>query len=180
MATSQNINTPLRTADTVPSTTTLSADPTPTQAARVSKRETRILRELAAREIDPDSPEAHRYRDRFLGPGTEANVALAEVALLENRSWTLIHEAIFDLNDSVMYKRLVDQQYFSQNDDSMDSYVSHGTWSVLELHARLFLAGMIAERSARSRRKRQAKQAAHVKAVRTGVEELLDLEEELP
>ncbi len=59
---------------------------TETVKAVLSKRDRRINAELEAMSIPLDSPEAHNRRDRFLGTATAANVALAEVALLETRS----------------------------------------------------------------------------------------------
>ncbi len=155
---------------------------TETVKAVLSKRDRRINAELEAMSIPLDSPEAHKRRDRFLGTATAANVALAEVALLETRSDTLINDAVMDLDQAVMYRRLVDQQFYAQDDDpaSLNCMVTSGPWGLVEMHARLFVAGMIAERADRRRRQRQKRQAKHILQVQGGTEGPSGFEEDLP
>ncbi len=108
-------------------------------------RERKLLSEMAKRSIDPSSSEGERFRDRFLWTGTEENAALAELAVIENRDRSIVTAASRGLEASVMYKRLTDQQYRDQGKVNADPD------TFLILHARLYVAGTMAER-ARQRR----------------------------
>ncbi len=128
--------------------------------------------------ITPEQKLAKRF---FFKSGTAANVALAETSLLANRDESLFIETINELDASAMYKLLIDEQYENQDDNSMDDLVNTTNYSILELHARLFIAGRIAERADQRRLRRQNKFAAHVLRVQLGQEVLpTDLKEVLP
>ena len=153
----------------------------PVPSRRLSQREQRIRGELADRGIALDSPEAKHYRNRFLWSGTTANAALAEVALLENRSPTLILEAIGDLDGAVMFKRVTDEWYHTQkNRTGPDIVAGIANFGMVEMCARLYVAGMIAERAERRRRTRQRQSMdERAQIVSHGVA-ADDLEERLP
>ena len=91
-------------------------------------------------------------RDLFLWPGTAANAALAELALLEREGRTrLVARAISGLEASVMYRQLDDESYRTQ-DLVLSRFISANFPGVLR-DARLFAAGQLAERRRRKRRR---------------------------
>ncbi len=112
-----------------------------------------MQRGMEARGIAPGTVKAETFRDRFRWTGTEENAALASLALLEVSDESLIIQAALGLEASAMYKRLSDQQYRSQDQRKTNVLIDSFLW----MHARLFVAGRLAEREARRRRNQKRK-----------------------
>lgn len=147
------------------------------QTPRVPGYERAMRAKMKRAGVDPDGPDAVAFRNRFTWTGTAENVAIAQVALLENRDPSEISSAYAGLERSAMYKRLVDQQYREQN--TSDQTVGPDSW--VWLHAQLFVAGRIAERADRRRWRSLRKKAHERQNVIAGVkDDLEDLLEPLP
>jgi hypothetical protein len=104
----------------------------------------------------PDSIDEALRRDLFLWPGTAENIALAELANIERQGDKgIVTEAMRGLEASVMYQRLSDESYRTQDADSSKNH------SQVLMHARLFAAGRLAERRERFERRERKRKAAH-------------------
>ena len=107
------------------------------------------------------------------------NVALSMVSLLETRDEGLILDQLSALDLSPMYKRLSDEAYHTQDQNTFDGDILKNSY--LRKDARLILAGMIMERNARRRRKQRAAIVARVKEARSGLwEDPSHFNEDLP
>lgn len=100
----------------------------------------------------PRSEDEALRRDLFCWPGTQENAALAELAALERDGFDgMVASAARGLEASVMYERLSDESYRTQ-DEAESRFISRNHPTLL-MHARLFAAGRLAERLDRRRRK---------------------------
>ncbi len=151
---------------------------------RAKQKDRRARKDLKRRYLKPGDDGERLFRNRFLRNGSGVTVALAMTAELENRQSEdgngFVTDAVGELDTSSLYRALVNQAYhdlegYDQTSGLIDAH------PLLRKDATLFVAGMIAERNARRRRRQRRALLKHVQAVRQGREELpTSLVEKLP
>ncbi len=129
------------------------ATPKSTNSLPTGSKTTVRIDSLEKKLPTPQTQDEALRRDLFRWPGTPENAALAELATLERDDFVgMVAAAVHGLEASVMYERLSDETYRTQQADA-DSFTSLYYPEIL-MHARLFVAGRLAERLDRQRRKR--------------------------